>query len=177
MNKSNLLTLGAVSLCSCALITAQGLRAEEEMVVTGDVRVAVQDLDVDGDAAGLEKYRDGLDDTVAVEQFDLWGSKDKIYFSLEGRDLGQKDLSLFGEVGSYGKYKLKASWDEVPRNYADGTYLGTLVPGGYWAVPNGVQGILEQNFTPLDQQPSAGNQTVLQNFLLTANKINLQQQR
>ncbi|MBE9540503.1 MAG: MtrB/PioB family decaheme-associated outer membrane protein [Proteobacteria bacterium] len=177
MNKGNLLTLGAVSLCSCALLAAQGLRAEEEMVVTGDVRVAVQNLDVDGDAAGVEKYRDGLDDSAAVEQFDLWGSKDAFYFSLEGRDLGQKDQSLFGEVGKYGQYKLKASWDEVPRNYADGTYAGTLTSGGYWAVPNVVQGILEQNFTPLDQQPSAANQRVLQNFLLTANKINLEQQR
>ncbi len=177
MNKGNLKSWGAVTLCGCALVSGQALRAAEEMMVSGDATVAVQNLDANSDKDGVEKYRDGLDDTVAVEGFNLWGFKEAFHFSLEGRDLGQNDQSLFGEVGSYGKYRLKASWDEAPRNYADGVYLGTLTSGGYWAIPDATQAILESNYTPLDQQPSAAERAVLESFLSLANKISLEQKR
>jgi len=176
MKNNKLLTLGATSIYCCAL-TAQQVYAAEEMEVTGYVSVAVQDLDVDGDEAGVEKYRDGLDDSAAVERFDIKGIKDDFYFRVDGRDVGQEDQSLNGEMGKYGLYKLKVSWDEAPRNYANGVLLNTGQAGDYWAVPDDVQALLETNFTPLDQQPTAAEQRLLQGMLAGAGEVDLGQQR
>jgi MtrB/PioB family decaheme-associated outer membrane protein len=175
MKKTNLLTLGTASICSCALL-GQNLYAADEMVVTGDVSVAVQDLQDSGDRSNLEKYRDGLDDRTAVEKFNLKGIQKDFHFSIEGRDLNQKDQSIFGEMGKFGKFSVQASWDETPRNYGSGVTLNSN-NGGYWSVPDATQATLESHFTPLDQQPNAADRAVLLNFLGSANNINMSQER
>jgi MtrB/PioB family decaheme-associated outer membrane protein len=176
MKKTNLLTLGTASICSWALI-GQNLYAADEMVVTGDVSVAVQDLQDSGDRSNLEKYRDGLDDRTAVEKFNIQGVQEDFHFAVDGRDIGQKDQFVFGEVGKFGKYRVQASWDETPRNYGSGVTLNSN-KSGYWAVPDALQGALESNFTPLDEQPSAANQAVLLNALnYGSNNINMSQER
>ena len=176
MKKSNLLTLGTASICSCVVMT-QNLHAADDIEVSGNVSVAVQDLQDSGDQANLEKYRDGLNDRTAVEQLHINGGKDDIYFNVRGRDINQRDQFLFGEVGKYGKYKVDASWDEAPRNYGSGVYLGTN-KNGYWSVADATQATLESNFTPLDQQPSAAQQAVLLDFLATgSNTVNMSQLR
>ena len=105
MKKLNLLTLGTASICGWALI-GQNLHAADEMVVTGDISVAVQDLQDSGDRSNLEKYRDGLDDRTAVETLNIQGIQQDFHFRVDGRDIGQKDQFVFAEIGKYGKYRV-----------------------------------------------------------------------
>lgn len=175
MSRKLLVTLGAVPFC-CALVSAD-LLADEELEVTSSTTVSVQTVDIDGDEDGAEKYRDGLEDNVALEQLEVKGGKADFFFTLQGQDLGQDDQRLVATIGKYGKYKFEGSWDGVPRNYADGTYLGTLMPGGYWAIPDAMQGLLESNFTPLNERPTTVEQQFLQDLLAGANNVALEQLR
>ncbi len=173
MKNSQLIMWGVTSIYSCALM-AQQAYAEEEMEVTGSVSMAVQWLSDDGDTAGVGKYRDGLDDATAIEQFNIRAVKnDGFYFGFNARDVGQKDQDVNLEVGRYGLYKLNVSWNESFRNYANGISLNTEQAGDYWAVPDAIQTQLEGDF-PLGTDPSDSN---LLNLLAGASEVELEQQR
>jgi len=51
------------------------------------------------------------------------------------------------------------------------------MPGGYWAVPDATQALLESYFTPLNERPSIDDQQVLQSLLSGANNVALEQLR
>jgi MtrB/PioB family decaheme-associated outer membrane protein len=133
-------------------------------------------LHVNGDQSGAEQYRD-LDATMAFEDFSLSGGKEDFYFKFSGKDIAQKDQTFFGELGEYGKYGVMIDWQETPRNSPQGTFLGTLMPGGYWSIADATQATLESNFSPLNEQPTNIEQDILNSFLASANKIDLQVQR
>jgi len=175
MSRKLILTLSTVPICLAMLST--NLIADDELEVTSSTTVAIQTVDIDGDEAGAEKYRDGLNDNVALEQLEVEGTKADFFFSLKGRDLGQDDQRLVGIFGKYGKYKVEGSWEGAPRNYADGKTIGTLMPGGYWAVPDTTQALLESYFTPLNERPTLADQQVLLDVLSGANNVALEQLR
>lgn len=179
MSRKTLLALCTASFCCCALITGDLLAGdssdeEEGFEVISSTTVGVQAYDVDGDADGAEKYRDGLDDEVVLEEIDVKAKQDDFFFSLKGRDLGQDDQRLVGTVGKYGIFRMEGVYDSAPRNYADGQFLGTLQPGGYWAIPDATQELLQANFTPLNEQPTAAEQQVLLDVLTGANVVTLE---
>jgi MtrB/PioB family decaheme-associated outer membrane protein len=181
MNRKILVTLSTAPLC-CAFISANLFAAdvpedENEFDVTSSTMVGVQASDIDGDEAGAQKYRDGLEDTVVLEQLEVNAIKADFFFNLQGRDLGQDDGRLVAKVGKYGKYEIEGSWDSTVRHYADGTFLGTLTPGGYWTIPDSTQALLEANFTPLNERPSAAEQQVLHDVLLGAETVSMQNLR
>lgn len=174
MKSLYLKTACTVSVC-CTVLGMQ-IVYSEELLVSGNMTPALHHLHVNGDQSGVEKYRQ-LDGNLTLEDFSLSGSKDSFYFNVAGKDIAERDQQFLGRIGEYGKYAIVVDWSEIPRNSPQGTYLGTLTPGGYWAIADETQKFLETNFTPLNQQPTNAEQDVLKNFLASANKIDLQVQR
>lgn len=173
--KSLYLKTACTILVYCTILGMQIVYAED-LLVSGNMTPAVNYLNVNGDQSGVEKYRD-LDGNLTFEDFSLSGDSNDFYFNVSGNDIAQKDQQFLAEMGEHGKYAVLLDWTEIPRNYPQGTYLGTLTPGGYWAISDATQATLESNFTPLNQQPTDAEQDILKNFLASANKVDLQVQR
>lgn len=150
---------------------------EEETVGVNRVIAGLQYLDADGDVDNLESYSDGLNDPAVIELLQLSGGSDRKYYSLEGRDLGQKDQSLDVAAGIYGKLKVNASWVDQFRNYTDGVSLGSQVRPNYWAVSDATQALLESGFTPQGGNPTPAGVANLRSLLADAPMVSLEQKR
>lgn len=172
------LILGCCAMLSTSALLAQDDEdSEDKAAGTNEILLGIQALDDEGDSENLERNSDGLDDSVVLELLRLAGESDRNYYSLEGRDIGQRDQSLELTGGIYGKVKVKASWDEQFRNYTDGVSLGTRVRSDYWGVADPIQASLEPGFVPLNTNPTAAGQANLRSLLGGAPSVPLQQER
>ncbi len=181
----------------CAMITATTLAFaspfasaeetdKEKVDIFGSVSVSGNYLDVEGDNAKFQEYRDVPDRGAELDHIRLQVIQERKYFTLEGQELSQDDQSLRLEGGLYGKVKLEASWDEIPHNYSENArVLGTLKGGNYWAVPDLVQTELQGEF-PLGREtaapfltntPTAAGVATLNDLLGHANTMSLNIQR
>ena len=174
-----------LALGCAALIAAPWTYAEDDEADATEVEAAkdnlvllgVQGVDSSGDKENLERHSDGFDDNVVLELLRLSGQSDRYFYALEGRDIGQKDQSLEVNGGIYEKLKVKAGWKEQFRNYTDGVSLGTFERPDFFAVPDPVQGLLQQGFLPLNANPTAQGQADLLGLLANAPTVPLQQKR
>lgn len=169
------LVLGCWAALSAGVCLAED--DEDDAPKTSEILLGIQALDDTGDSENLQGWGDGLDDAVILESLRLTGGTDNGFYSVEGRDIGQRDQNLDLSAGIYGKFRVDASWDEQFRNYSNGTFLGTRTAPGYWSVPDSVQGLLEPGFLPQNGNPTAAGQASLRELLANAPEVPLQQQR
>lgn len=168
--------LAALS-CSTLLGVPAALAAEPDWTYRGDVVVDIETMDQSGDPATLQPYSDNLDDGVILDTLDLFAEKGRTYFGLTGQDIGRKDEFIGLSGGQYGLFDLSVSYDEWYRDYTDGVTLGAPSGKGYWAVPDSLQAALATGFTPLNVNPTAAGQALLNQALADARTMELDQQR
>lgn len=147
--------------------------------IDGSIRIGVQYLDVDGDEAKFNEYRNvSKDFEFVAEEVMLRGYKDRYHFFVEGLDLDRDDdRSAVFEGGRYNSFQVNLGWDETSHHYAnDVPFLGTLQGDNYWAIPDITQLTLEPDF-PLGgnppASPTANGVTNLLDLLNNARKLDL----
>ena len=142
--------------------TATAGPPEEELEVDGYIRLGVQFLDVDGDRAKFNEYRN-VDEDFGFVAEEVWlrGYKGPWHFFVNGLNLDRDDdRSARAEGGYYGKFNLGLGWDETPHHFAeDVAFLGNYQGDGIWSVLNGVsRGFLAGEF-PLGTKANADSAT------------------
>jgi MtrB/PioB family decaheme-associated outer membrane protein len=161
--------------------TAAALPPEEELEVDGYVRLGIQNLEIDGDRAKFNEYRN-VDDGFGFVAEEVWlrGYKGPWNFFVKGLNLDRDDdRSARAEGGYYGRFNLGLGWDETPHHFAeDVAFLGTYQGDGMWSVLDQVRReFLEPEF-PLgsfanDPFPTATGQAALLDFIGGASRLDL----
>jgi MtrB/PioB family decaheme-associated outer membrane protein len=166
-----------------AIATSATAANEDELDIDGSISVGIQHLNLDGDEAKFNEYRN-VDDELnpVVENVMLRGYKGGYHFFAQGLDLDRDgDRSLKVESGHFGKFQVNLGWDETSHHFADDApFLGTLMGGGYWAMPDSVRSDLQAEF-PLGGdppgEPTAAGVTLLTDLLEHANRLDLDLER
>jgi MtrB/PioB family decaheme-associated outer membrane protein len=145
--------VGLFSIAGSAL--ADGSDDSAKLDVDGKVRLGIRWLELDGDKAKFNEYRNvGKDFGFAAEEVMLRGYKGQYFFFVEGLELDRNgDRSAEARAGRFGSFEINLGWDETSHHFADDVpFLGTLQGGDYWSVPDLVQGALAPDF-PLGTIP------------------------
>jgi MtrB/PioB family decaheme-associated outer membrane protein len=110
---------------------AVGVTAKDEdkptHTLSGEVGITGRITDGEGDSAKAEEYRD-LDTPVYGDLSIKYQKNDEYFIKVFGENIGRDDQYYDVIGGSYGKFKLGASYDEIPHNFAFGArniYSGT----------------------------------------------------
>ena len=113
-------------------VVAAGPDDPAELDVDGKVRLGIRWLDLDGDKAKFNEYRNvGKDFGFAAEEVMLRGYKGQYFFFVEGLELDRDgDRSAEASVGRFGSFEVNLGWDETTHNFADDVpFIGTLQGG------------------------------------------------
>ena len=90
----------------------------EEKTISGDVTVTGQHLNINGEKAKFNEYRDIRDGFTGDAEFQY--EKDKYYIDLKGTDVGRKTQNYELSGGKWGSFKYDFSYDQLPHNFTYG---------------------------------------------------------
>jgi hypothetical protein len=95
--------------------------------LSGEIGIAGRITDGEDDSAKAQEYRD-LDQAVYGDLKVKYEKKDEYFFEGTGKNIGRDDQHYKAKGGRYGKFKIEASYDEIPHRFADDAetiYSGT----------------------------------------------------
>jgi MtrB/PioB family decaheme-associated outer membrane protein len=95
--------------------------------LSGEMGIAGRITDGEDDSAKAQEYRD-LDQDVYGDLKVKYEKKDEYFFEATGKNIGRDDQYYKARGGRYGKFKIEASYDEIPHRFADDAetiYSGT----------------------------------------------------
>jgi MtrB/PioB family decaheme-associated outer membrane protein len=100
-----------------SLLTSWNAFAQEsqERTVSGEVTVTPQYLDIKGEKAKFNEYRDIH--TGVTGDFGFQYEKGKYYIDFSGKDVGRKDQSYELLGGKWGSFKYDFKYDQIPHNF------------------------------------------------------------
>jgi len=90
----------------------------EEMKISGEVSVTAQHLNIEGEKAKFNEYRDIRDGFYG--DFDFQYEREKYYIDFKGQDVGRKTQSYEFSGGKWGSFKYDFSYDQLPHNFTYG---------------------------------------------------------
>jgi len=108
----------AVILLSLAVPALVVAAEENKTEVHGTVELGVMGVNVNGDEARFNEFRD-LDDSI-IGNIQLDALKGAYHFQFDGANIGADDQSFEAKGGKYGQFKYKFNYDEMPHNYTFG---------------------------------------------------------
>ncbi len=95
--------------------------------LSGKAGIVLRNEDIDGDSAKAEEYRD-LSTSVYGDVKIKYEKKDQSFSTITGKNIGRDDQYYNFMVDHYDKFKIDASYDEIPHRFSDtakSLYLGT----------------------------------------------------
>jgi hypothetical protein len=93
----------------------------EERTLTGEVLLTPAQVDIKGNRAKFNEYRDlrgGVHGHIGLHY-----DSEKTYLNLRADDVGYRDQKYELDGGSRGKYTYHLGYDEIPHNFTGGTTL------------------------------------------------------
>ena len=97
----------------------------EERTISGEVTVIPQYLDIEGEKAKFNEYRDTH--TGVTADFGVQYEKGNYYIDLFGKAVGRKDQSYDLLGGKWGSFQYNFKFDQIPHNFT--TDAKTFYPG------------------------------------------------
>lgn len=95
--------------------------------LSGELGITGRITDGEDDSAKAQEYRD-LDSDVYGDLKVQYEKKDEYFSEASGQNIGRDDQYYSARGGRYGKFKIEASYDELPHRFADDAetiYSGT----------------------------------------------------
>ena len=90
----------------------------QEEVLTGEVSIAPTGVDVKGNRAKFNEYRDLRSGVYG--HIGLHSQGDRTYLDFRADDMGYKDQKYELEGGSRGNFKFHLGYDEIPHHFTPG---------------------------------------------------------
>jgi len=87
----------------------------EDRTISGEITVIPQYLDIEGEKAKFNEYRDIR--TGVTGDFGFQYEKGKYYIDFFGKDVGRKDQSYELLGGKWGSFKYDFKYDQIPHNF------------------------------------------------------------
>lgn len=98
-----------------ALLLPAGASAAEDNAWNGSVKLGARAVDINGNSAKFQEYRDLDDDIIGKATVD--GYSGGYHFEMQGKDIGLNDQSYLLKGGKYEQFKYLFNYDETPHNY------------------------------------------------------------
>ena len=90
----------------------------EERIIEGEVSITGQHLNIEGEKAKFNEYRDIRDGFTG--DFYLRYEKDNYYTDAQGREVGRRDQSYEFSGGKWGSFRYEFGYDQIPHNFTTG---------------------------------------------------------
>jgi len=98
------------------LMTSLNTSAEEG-VISGEVTIIDQSVDLQGNKAKFNEYRDIRNGPTG--SFDLKYERENYYVDFYGQEVGRKDQSYSLSGGKWGSFRYDFKYDELPHNFTE----------------------------------------------------------
>ena len=98
-----------------ALLFPPVVSAADGTAWNGSVKLGARAVEVNGNSAKFQEYRDLEDDIIGKVRVD--GYTDGYHFEFQGKNLGLDDQSYLLKGGKYEQFKYRFDYDETPHNY------------------------------------------------------------
>jgi len=95
-----------------------GNASAEERIIEGEVSITGQHLNMEGEKAKFNEYRDIRDGFTG--DFYLRYEKDNYHMDAQGRDVGRRDQSYELSGGKWGSFRYEFGYDRIPHNFTTG---------------------------------------------------------
>jgi MtrB/PioB family decaheme-associated outer membrane protein len=121
------------------LLTGAPAGAQDEPPQVGSFDTGVRVLDVEGDAARFQRYRD-LRDGAFLENFKYRRDMDNWLFKANFAHVGYRDQRYEADFNRFGKIKAWFQWDQIPLFYSEVTRTPYLESSpGVFLISDGAQ--------------------------------------